>query len=64
MFENVKTVEEMESEFERVRDTCRDIVHYIDTYMISLKLDDHYRDASGYSRMMEIIEAKIQDMAR
>ena len=63
MFENVKTVEDMESELSKIREECREIVQYIDTYMISLKLDDTYEDASGYSRMMDIIEAKIQDMA-
>lgn len=64
MFEGVKMVDEMEAEFERIREGCRDIIQHIDTYLFTLKLDDHYSEAAGYSRMMEIIEAKVQDIAR
>lgn len=64
MFENVKTVEDIESEFARIKACCRELVPYIDVYLNTLRLDDHHRDAAGYSRMMEIIEAKVQDMAR
>lgn len=64
MFENVKTVEDIESEFARIRECCFEIVTCIDTYTNALKLDDGYSEAIGYSRMTEIVEAKIQDMAR
>lgn len=63
MFENVKTVEDMQSELVKIRTACLEIVRYIDAYMVPLELDDDYEDASGYSRMMDIIEAKVQDMA-
>lgn len=64
MFENVKTIEDMENEFGRIRESCCETVTYIDRYLNVLKLDDEDSKAAGYSRMMEIIEAKIKDMAR
>lgn len=64
MFEDVKTVKDIEDEFSRIREDCREIIQHIDTYLLTLKLDDNFSEAIGYSRMMEIIEAKIQNIGR
>ena len=61
---NVKTVEEMESALISLREGCEDVIRYIDTDLEVIRMDDADQDVIGYWRMIEIIEAKIQDMAR
>lgn len=64
MIIDAKTTSDLEGKLEDIRQQCKDIERYIDAYLQVLRMDDDYQDAGGYYRMVEIIESKIQDLAR
>lgn len=64
MIIDAKTTSDLEARLEDIRQQCKDIERYIDAYLQVLQMDDDYQDAGGYYRMVEIIESKIQDLAR
>lgn len=59
-----KTVKDLEDKLLDIRQQCLDIERYIDAYLQVVRMDDADQDASGYWRMIEIVESKIQDLAR
>lgn len=64
MIIEAKTTSDLEDKLIDIKQQCLDIERYIDSYLKVLRLDDEDQDASGYWRMIEIIESKIQDLAR
>lgn len=64
MIIEAKTTSDLEAKLLDIRQQCGDIERYIDAYLMVIRMDDADQDASGYWRMIEIIESKIQDMAR
>lgn len=64
MIIGAKTTSDLEAKLEDIRQQCEDIERYIDAYLQVLRMDDEYQDAKGYWRMVEIIESKVQDLAR
>lgn len=59
-----KTVEELDSRLSDIYLQCSDIQSYIDAYLKVIRMDDADQDSSGYYRMIQIIESKIEDLAR
>ena len=59
-----KTVKDLEDKLLDIRRQCLDIERCIDVYLQVIRIDDADQDAGGYRRMVEIIESKIQDLAR
>ena len=59
-----KTVKDLEDKLLDIKQQCLDIERYIDSYLKVLEIDDEDQDAGGYWRMIEIVESKIQDLAR
>ena len=59
-----KTVKDLEDKLLDIKRQCLYIERYIDGYLKVLEMDDEDQDAGGYWRMIEIIESKIQDLAR
>lgn len=64
MIIDAKTTSDLEEKLADIRQQCKDIERYIDAYLQVLRMDDEYQDARGYWRMVEIIESKVQDLAR
>lgn len=59
-----KTTSDLEAKLLDIRQQCEDIERYVDVYLQAIRMDDADQDAGGYWRMIEIIESKIQDLAR
>lgn len=59
-----KTVGELDSRLSDIYLQCTDIQRYIDAYLRVIRMDDADEDANGYYRMIQIIESKIEDLAR
>lgn len=59
-----KTVRELEDKLMDIKRQCLEISEYVDIYLKVLRIDDEDQDANGYWRMMDIVEAKIEDLAR
>lgn len=59
-----RTTSDLEAKLLDIRQQCEDIVRYVDAYLKVIRMDDADQDAGGYWRMIEIIESKIQDLAR
>lgn len=64
MIIEAKTTSDLEAKLLDIRQQCADIERYVDAYLMVIRMDDADQDAGGYWRMVEIIESKIQDMAR
>ena len=64
MIIEAKTVEELDSRLSDIYVQCNDIQSYIDVYLKVIRMDDADQDPSGYYRMIQIIESKIEDLAR
>lgn len=64
MIINARTTSDLEAKLVDIRQQCEDIERYIDAYLQVIRMDDADQDAGGYWRMVEIIESKIQDLAR
>lgn len=64
MIINAKTTSDLEAKLEDIRQQCEDIERYIDAYLQVIRMDDEDQDAGGYYRMVNIIESKVQDLAR
>lgn len=64
MIIEAKTTSDLEVKLMDIYQQCEDIERYIDAYLQVLRMDDEDQDASGYYRMVEIIESKVQDLAR
>ena len=64
MIIEAKTVKDLEDKLTCIKQECLEITAYIDDYLKALRLDDEDQDANGYWRMVQIIETKIEDLAR
>ena len=64
MIIEAKTTSDLEAKLLDIRQQCADIERYVDAYLMVIRMDDADQDAGGYWRMVEVIESKIQDMAR
>ena len=64
MIIEAKTTSDLETKLLDIYQQCKDIERYIDAYLQVIRMDDADQDAGGYWRMIEIIESKIQDLAR
>ena len=64
MIVEAKTTSDLEAKLLDIRQQCADIERYVDAYLMVIRMDDADQDAGGYWRMVEVIESKIQDMAR
>ena len=63
MIIEAKTTSDLEARLMDIYQQCEDIESYISAYLKVIRMDDADQDASGYWRMIEIIESKIQDLA-
>ena len=64
MIIEAKTTGELESKLVDIYQQCNNIQRYIDSYLNVIRMDDADQDANGYWRMIQIIESKIEDLAR
>lgn len=64
MIIDAKTVSDLEDKLVDIKHQCEDIERYVAAYLNVIRMDDDDQDAGGYWRMVEIIESKIQDLAR
>ena len=64
MIIEAKTTSDLEAKLLDIYRQCRDIERYIDVYLKVIRMDDADQDPSGYYRMIQIIESKIEDLAR
>ena len=64
MIIEAKTTSDLEAKLLDIRQQCADIERYVDAYLMVIRMDEADQDAGGYWRMVEVIESKIQDMAR
>lgn len=59
-----KTVRELEDKLMDIKRQCLEISECVDIYLKVLRIDDENQDANGYWRMMDIVDSKIEDLAR
>ena len=64
MIIEAKTTSDLETKLLDIYQQCKDIERYIDAYLQVIRMDDADQDSSGYYRMIQIIESKIEDLAR
>ena len=64
MIIEAKTTSDLETKLVDIRQQCQEIERYVDAYLMVIRMDDADQDAGGYWRMVEVIESKIEDMAR
>lgn len=64
MIIEARTTSDLEARLMDIYQQCEDIESYISAYLKVIRMDDADQDAGGYYRMVEIIESKVQDLAR
>lgn len=64
MIIEVETTSDLEARLMDIYRQCEDIGSCISAYLKVIRMDGADQDASGCWRMIDIIESKIQDLAR